>query len=559
MNHDYLIHYVSSHLHTNIRLYTRLQPNTLQTEVLYPGLKSDTLWLKQILNTVPYTDIPQDPPALICLDAEDPACIYCRIFSANHVYLIGPCFPKDRMEYLYNLSRLTVKKKNTGTASRRNPVPAPKNQYAKYLARLIHSAALNQEPFASTYHKNERQVPGIPEYSFSRTDSFGTGIPADIAASSETTGNPAAQAGQNTSGTPAARAGQKKAGASAVQAGQNASGFLNTTGVPDSIADSDEIFHSDSFLCSLTDLAECALLLYYWNGSAPISPESTYLTPAQLLAANSTQSVHTTQMLEKYNEILLNNMEHGIIHNPYNQEIREYSAVENGDVEEVKRIQKEDYTARNGVLSPDPLRNEINMGIVIITLSRSAAARGGVSPEACYSLSDAAIQEMESCRDVSAVRHIARSAQLRYTMLAHSAQESRVGQRPAASDSNNRHINHCKDYIFTHLNRKLTVRQIADAIGLETNYLSTLFHKCENITLKQYIIKEKINLAKNMLAYSPYSYIEIANYLGFSSQSHMGEQFRRITGLTMRQYRERYSKEDFLQDVVASESQNPAG
>ncbi len=261
------------------------------------------------------------------------------------------------------------------------------------------------------------------------------------------------------------------------------------------------------------------------------------------------------RVLKKYNGLLFRNMENGIIHNPYNQEIREYTAVEQGDVEELQRIQKEDYTKWNGILSSDPVRHEINIGIVVTTLARSAAARGGVSPEACYSLSDATIQEMEECKDIATIRQIYRTSELRYAMMVKERKNLlKAASYSASTRSGNPHINHCKDYVFSHLHDRLSVKNIAAAIGLEPNYLSALFHRHEGITLKSYIINEKINLARNMLVYSSYSFIEIANYLGFSSQSHLGEQFRRITGTTMQQYRDRYGKDDFLHEVITKEA-----
>ena len=255
-----------------------------------------------------------------------------------------------------------------------------------------------------------------------------------------------------------------------------------------------------------------------------------------------------------YNQMLLENMENRIIHNPLNEELRRNKAIENGDVEELERIlREEDYDDRRGLLSPDPVRQEIDIGIVVTTYSRFAAARGGVAPEACYSLSDATIQEMEKCRDVDTIRYLYRSTEMRYCMMVREARYGKQRDREESSSQALLHISHCKDYIFSHLTSQLAVHQIADAIGLEPNYLSSLFRRQEGVTLKQYILREKVRLAKNMLAYSDYSYIEIANYLCFSSQSHLGEHFRRITGMTMRQYRNRYAREDFLQKVVEHE------
>lgn len=104
----------------------------------------------------------------------------------------------------------------------------------------------------------------------------------------------------------------------------------------------------------------------------------------------------------------------------------------------------------------------------------------------------------------------------------------------------NYHVKRCKDYIFTHLHGKLSLARIADALSLNAAYLSNLFRQCEGISITEFIRKEKINLAQNLLMYSDYSYSEIAAYLGFASQSHLGTQFKKTVGMTLRQYREMY-------------------
>ncbi len=301
---------------------------------------------------------------------------------------------------------------------------------------------------------------------------------------------------------------------------------------------------------SVTALLQGCLLLYYEDQSE--SESSNCLTVQTLMDRFCRVEETSSSLWEKYNDLIFRNMENGIIHNPYNQEIREFAAVERGDLEEVKRIQEEDYTDRNGVVAFDAIRQERNIGIVNVTLCRAAAQRAGVSPEACYSLSDVTIQEMERCQDVLAIRKIYRSAEIYYTRLVRSSGRG-LHALSEESEIENLHIKHCKDYIFSHLHGKITVQQVAAAIGLERNYLSTLFRKYEDMTLKQYILQEKIKLVKNMLSYSEYSYVEIANYLGFSSQSHLGEQFRKATGTTMSHYRERHKKEDFLQETMENE------
>lgn len=53
-----------------------------------------------------------------------------------------------------------------------------------------------------------------------------------------------------------------------------------------------------------------------------------------------------------------------------------------------------------------------------------------------------------------------------------------------------------------------------------------------------YIREQKIDMAKNLLKYSDYSMIDIANRLSFSSQSHFIQQFREVVGMTPKKYRD---------------------
>ena len=75
------------------------------------------------------------------------------------------------------------------------------------------------------------------------------------------------------------------------------------------------------------------------------------------------------------------------------------------------------------------------------------------------------------------------------------------------------------------------------ATGHEYHYLSTLFSSVENITIEQYIILQKIELAKELLKYGELTLSEIAYRLGYSSVQHLSNQFKKVTGLTASQFK----------------------
>ena len=71
---------------------------------------------------------------------------------------------------------------------------------------------------------------------------------------------------------------------------------------------------------------------------------------------------------------------------------------------------------------------------------------------------------------------------------------------------------------------------LSEELHYDYNYLSSLFSSVEGITLEQYIIRQKIERAKELLFYDELTLSEIAHKLGYSSVSHLSGQFKKITG-----------------------------
>lgn len=264
-------------------------------------------------------------------------------------------------------------------------------------------------------------------------------------------------------------------------------------------------------------------------------------TTEQIIETNCLNHDHTVKVQKHFNDILFENNENNIHHNPYDQEMREFGSIENGDLIQLEKSMQEDYDGTIGTLAKDPLRNLKNLGIVLVTLASRAAIRGGLSPEISFSLSDSYIQQIEECKDLALVTPLAHKAEFQYAEMVHEIKEKQKG---ILKKQKNPRINKCKDFIFSHLHDRITLEDLAAEADCNHNYLSQLFKECEGISISGYILQEKINRAKNLLIYSDYSYIEIATYLGFSSQSHLGTQFKKHTGYTLRQYREIYGRKE---------------
>ena len=93
------------------------------------------------------------------------------------------------------------------------------------------------------------------------------------------------------------------------------------------------------------------------------------------------------------------------------------------------------------------------------------------------------------------------------------------------------------DYIHTHLDQELTLEQIAAVINISPTYFASLFKRTTGISPHQYVIRQRVKRAKIMLVKTDLAIADIALQVGFSSQSHLTQQFKRFTGVTPKQVR----------------------
>jgi AraC family transcriptional regulator len=93
------------------------------------------------------------------------------------------------------------------------------------------------------------------------------------------------------------------------------------------------------------------------------------------------------------------------------------------------------------------------------------------------------------------------------------------------------------DYIHTNLDRDLSLSQIASVINISPTYFASLFKRATGTSPHQYVIQQRVEQAKLMLSKTDIAIADIALQVGFSSQSHLTQQFKRLTGVTPKQVR----------------------
>ena len=93
-------------------------------------------------------------------------------------------------------------------------------------------------------------------------------------------------------------------------------------------------------------------------------------------------------------------------------------------------------------------------------------------------------------------------------------------------------------YLESHLAEPVSVTNLAEHLGLNSDYLCTVFKKETGLTIIQYLQRLRIGRARMMLERFPErDAAEIGRACGYESPSYFGLQFKRITGSTPNQYR----------------------
>jgi len=87
------------------------------------------------------------------------------------------------------------------------------------------------------------------------------------------------------------------------------------------------------------------------------------------------------------------------------------------------------------------------------------------------------------------------------------------------------------DYIDANFMRDITVEDIASKIGLNRRYLSRIFKKEHGITVQEYLIKKRMEQAKNLLTKN-YRVCEVAEMVGYKDVFNFSKMFRKNVGIS---------------------------
>ena len=113
----------------------------------------------------------------------------------------------------------------------------------------------------------------------------------------------------------------------------------------------------------------------------------------------------------------------------------------------------------------------------------------------------------------------------------------------AKSDS---HVSTIKRYIADHINDPITLSQISAEVFLSPNYCNYIFKSHTGSTITDYVLKVKMERAKQLLLNTAMPLVEIAYSLGYKQYSYFSRVFKKEVGVSPASFRNAwlYSEED---------------
>lgn len=227
----------------------------------------------------------------------------------------------------------------------------------------------------------------------------------------------------------------------------------------------------------------------------------------------------TTEILAESNQI---------IEERYEGEKMMIDLIAKGDKKAIRMIHREQNPLQLFLnrFPGQPIRAVKNSLLVLNTLCRIAAEKGGVHPVFIHHISG----------KFSVLIERVSSLQQSNTMMIQIVNEYCELTHTYSTRNYSSIVKKAVNYIQFYLDHPLTLQETADAIHVNSTHLSRKFKEETGMNVIEYIHRMRVENAKSYLIRGKHSVTEIAFMLGFNDANYFARIFKKITSLTPSQY-----------------------
>jgi YesN/AraC family two-component response regulator len=114
----------------------------------------------------------------------------------------------------------------------------------------------------------------------------------------------------------------------------------------------------------------------------------------------------------------------------------------------------------------------------------------------------------------------------------------------SSADDSKDDVQRAKEYILANISNDISVKDVADYVHLSPEYFSKLFKKETGENVKNYILRIKVDAAKDLLENPNIPVSMVASELGYSNFSHFTQMFKKHENVTPSEYRKQSLKHE---------------
>lgn len=181
---------------------------------------------------------------------------------------------------------------------------------------------------------------------------------------------------------------------------------------------------------------------------------------------------------------------------------------------------------------PPPSGHTVTLPLYIAPSAENAEIFDLIRKIACAKMAQLDRSYFEECADFMLLIH----------KLSERAQQNRTDS-DTVSPGNRRHCMRAKAFISENIHRRLSVSDVASAIGVSKNYLTNVFSSTEGIPLMEYINRSKLSYMTLLIRRYGYSLSQASKHVGFTDVNYISRIFKRYYGMTVTEYKRSLERE----------------
>ncbi len=178
------------------------------------------------------------------------------------------------------------------------------------------------------------------------------------------------------------------------------------------------------------------------------------------------------------------------------------------------------------------LRDMKNYSIILNTICRIAAQKGGVSPYDIHKYSGEIARNIENSPNVKELRRQRDRMIENYCSLV----------KKAAVTNYSYSIRQVTDFIDSHYSEEITLSSTAAIFNMSPANLSSRFHKETGMTFSEYLLDKRIRHAKILIEKTEMTMSMIAEDCGIQDNNYFSRIFKKKEGMTPLEYRNKNRK-----------------